>query len=240
MNILQKLKETVSSVMPIMAIVLLLGVTIAPLGWALIARFLVGGVLVIFGLTVFLLGIDVGIIPIGERSGAALAAKRNLPLLLIVAFAVGFIVTVAEPDVQVLANQVKGISPSVSKWGLILMIAAGVGLFVSLGMLRTVLSFPLNILLLISYAVVFVLAAVTPAEFQGVAFDSGGATTGPMTVPFIMHWVLAWRLSVPKQMHRARLPTMTVLVLRALHLSGRLPPCVCMALFLPILPQKPM
>ncbi|MBQ7159637.1 MAG: DUF1538 domain-containing protein [Treponema sp.] len=186
MNILQKLKETVSSVMPIMAIVLLLSVTIAPLGWALIARFLVGGVLVILGLTVFLLGIDVGIIPIGERSGAALAAKRNLPLLLIVAFAVGFIVTVAEPDVQVLANQVKGISPSVSKWGLILMIAAGVGLFVSLGMLRTVLSFPLNILLLISYAVVFVLAAVTPAEFQGVAFDSGGATTGPMTVPFIM------------------------------------------------------
>ena len=186
MNILLKLKETVSSVLPIMVVVMVLGMTIAPLTWGLIARFLVGGLLVILGLTVFLQGIDIGVIPIGERSGAALAAKRNLPLLLIVAFAIGFIVTVAEPDVQVLANQVKGISPGVSKWELILMIAAGVGFFVSLGILRTILSLPLNILLLISYGIVFVLAGLTPANFQGVAFDSGGATTGPMTVPFIM------------------------------------------------------
>ncbi|MBQ6780480.1 MAG: DUF1538 domain-containing protein [Treponema sp.] len=186
MNILQKLKETVSSVLPIMAIVMLLGVTIAPLGWGLIGRFLIGGVLVIFGLTIFLLGIDIGVIPIGERSGAALAAKRNLPLLLIAAFLIGFIVTVAEPDVQVLAGQVKNIAPGVSKWGLILMIAAGIGLFVSLGILRTVLSLPLTILLVISYAVVFILSYFTPSEFQGIAFDSGGATTGPMTVPFIM------------------------------------------------------
>ena len=186
MNLLQKLHETVFSVLPIMAVVLLLALTIAPLGAALIVRFLIGGVLVILGLTVFLLGIDIGVIPIGERSGAALAAKRNLPLLLIAAFAIGFIVTVAEPDVQVLADQVKGIAPQVSKWGLILMIAAGIGLFVALGMLRTILSLPLNVLLLVTYALVFALAFVTPATFQGVAFDSGGATTGPMTVPFIM------------------------------------------------------
>lgn len=186
MNILQKLKETISSVTPIMAIVMLLGVTIAPLGTNLISRFLFGGVLVIFGLTIFLLGIDIGVIPIGERSGAALAAKRNLPLLLGAAFLIGFIVTVAEPDVQVLAGQVKGIAPHINKWALILMIAAGIGLFVSLGILRTVLSLPLNILLVISYAVVFALAYFTPANFQGVAFDSGGATTGPMTVPFVM------------------------------------------------------
>ncbi len=186
MNILLKLKETLLSVLPIMAVVLLLGVTIAPLTWELILRFLLGGILVILGLTVFLQGIDIGVIPIGERSGAALAAKRNLVLLLTVAFVIGFIVTVAEPDVQVLANQIKGISPGVNKWGLILMIAAGVGLFVSLGILRIVLSIPLNILLLVSYVIVFVLAYFCPVDFQGVAFDSGGATTGPMTVPFIM------------------------------------------------------
>ena len=186
MNILQKLKETVSSVLPIMVVVLLLGVTIAPLGGSLIVRFLVGGVLVILGLTVFLLGIDIGVIPIGEQSGAALAAKRNLPLLLIAAFMIGFIVTVAEPDVQVLADQVRGIAPAVNKWHLILMIAAGIGLAVSLGIFRMVFSLPLNILLLIAYAIVFALAFFTPAEFQGIAFDSGGATTGPMTVPFIM------------------------------------------------------
>lgn len=186
MNILQKLKETISSVLPVMAVVLLLGLTIAPLGAALIARFLLGGTLVILGLTVFLLGIDIGIIPIGERSGAALAAKRNLPLLLFAAFAIGFIVTVAEPDVQVLADQVKGIAPQISKWGLILMIAVGIGLFVALGILRTILSLPLNLLLLLAYGLVFALAYFTPATFQGIAFDSGGATTGPMTVPFIM------------------------------------------------------
>ena len=95
-------------------------------------------------------------------------------------------ITIAEPDVQVLADQVKGVSPSVSKWGLILMIASGVGLFVSIGILRTVLSVPLRTVLIISYIAVFSLAFFTPKEFQGVAFDSGGATTGPMTVPFIM------------------------------------------------------
>ena len=186
MNIFQKFKETVSSVLPIMVMVLLLGVTLAPLHFGILSRFLFGGVLVICGLTFFLAGVDLGISPIGERSGAALTAKRSLPLLLGAAFLIGFIVTVAEPDVQVLADQVRGIAPNVSKWGLILMIAVGVGFFVALGILRTVLSIPLNILLTVAYILVFVLAFFTPPAFQGVAFDSGGATTGPMTVPFIM------------------------------------------------------
>ncbi|MBP5747895.1 MAG: DUF1538 family protein, partial [Treponema sp.] len=98
MNLLQKLKETISSVLPIMAIVLILGLTLAPLGSDLLVRFILGGVLLILGLTVFLLGVDIGILPIGERSGAALTAKRSLPLLLGVSFAIGFMVTVAEPD----------------------------------------------------------------------------------------------------------------------------------------------
>ena len=186
MNIFQKFRETVSSVLPIMIMVLILGLTVAPLDFGVMSRFVFGGILVIFGLTIFLLGVDIGILPIGERSGAALTAKRNLPLLLGAAFLIGFIVTVAEPDVQVLADQVRGVAPAVSKWGLILMIAVGVGFFVALGILRTVLSIPLNILLLISYIAVFALAFLAPPIFQGVAFDSGGATTGPMTVPFIM------------------------------------------------------
>ena len=186
MNIFAKFKETVSSVLPIMILVILLGLTIAPLSFSVMSRFVIGGILVIFGLTLFLLGVDIGILPIGERSGAALTAKRNLPLLLAASFLIGFIVTVAEPDVQVLADQVKGIAPDVSKWGLILMIAAGVGLFVALGILRTMLAIPLRIVLIASYIIVFALAFLSPATFQGVAFDAGGATTGPMTVPFIM------------------------------------------------------
>lgn len=186
MNLYLKLKETISSVAPIMLLVLILGLTIAPLGSETLIRFLVGGVIVIFGLTIFLLGVDIGILPIGERAGAALTSKRNLKLLLISAFFIGFMITIAEPDVQVLADQVKAIASDVSKWGLILFIAGGIGLFVTLGILRTVLSIPLRIVLIVSYIIVFALAFLSPETFQGVAFDSGGATTGPMTVPFIM------------------------------------------------------
>lgn len=186
MNLLLKFKETLSSVLPIMAAVVILSVTVAPLGASLIARFLLGGVLLITGLTIFLLGVDVGILPIGERSGAALTAKKNLPLLLGVAFIIGMMVTIAEPDVQVLADQIKNVSADVNRWVLIFMIAVGVGLFVMLGLLRTVLSLSLKWFLIVSYILVFALAFLCPQTFQGVAFDAGGATTGPMTVPFIM------------------------------------------------------
>ena len=186
MNMAQKFKETLTSVLPIMVIVLIAGTTFAPLGKTVIARFLSGGVLMILGLTVFLLGVDIGILPTGQRCGAALTSKRNLPLLLSVAFVIGFMVTIAEPDVQVLANQIRDVSQSVNKWLLILMIAVGVGFFVMLGLLRTILAFPLRLVLIFSYLILFILAFLSPAEFQGVAFDAGGATTGPMTVPFIL------------------------------------------------------
>ncbi len=186
MNFYLKFKETLTSVLPVMFIVVILGSTVAKLSGSVLFRFLAGGVFVIIGLTLFLLGVDIGILPMGERSGAALTAKKNLPLLLITSFFIGFIVTVAEPDVQVLANQVKGIDSSVNKWALVAMIACGVGFFVALGVLRTVMSLPLNVVLSVSYVIVFLVAFAIPAKFQGVAFDSGGATTGPMTVPFIM------------------------------------------------------
>src|SRR5574344_2307920 len=186
MKLLQKFKETLCSVLPIMVIVLLLGITVAPLGMNLTLRFIIGGVLLIFGLTIFLLGVDIGILPIGEQSGAALTSKKNLGLLLSVSFAIGFIITIAEPDVQVLADQICSVSSGINKWILVCMIAVGIGLFVMLGLLRTVTSFPLNVLLIVSYIMVFILAFLCPSEFQGVAFDAGGATTGPMTVPFIM------------------------------------------------------
>jgi hypothetical protein len=186
MNLLEKFKETALSVIPVMGIVILLGVTVAPLEKNIIVNFLIGGILLIVGLTLFLVGVDIGILPIGERSGAALTAKRNLPLLLSVAFAIGVMVTIAEPDVQVLAVQIKGVSPEVNKWLLVFMIALGIGLFVMLGLLRTMLSWKLKYFFIISYVLVFILAFFTLKEFQGVAFDAGGATTGPMTVPFIL------------------------------------------------------
>ncbi|MDR1785501.1 MAG: DUF1538 domain-containing protein [Spirochaetaceae bacterium] len=186
MNLLEKLKETVMSVAPIMVIVLILGLTAAPIGGALIAQFLIGGVLLIGGLTVFLLGVELGTQPIGEEVGAALTRRRNLPLLLVVAFVTGFFVTVAEPDVEVLADQLWNVNRGVNKDMLVVMIALGVGLLVSVGLLRTVLKLPYNVILIVLYGVTFALAAKAPGEFLAVGFDAGGATTGPMTVPFIM------------------------------------------------------
>ena len=186
MNFYAKLKETVFSVAPVMGLVLLIGSTVAPLGGDMLLRFFLGGLMVIAGLAVFLTGVDIGILPVGERSGASLTSRRNLPLLLCAAFVIGFIITIAEPDVQVLAEQVREINPSISKWGLVFSIALGVGFFVSLGILRTILSIPLKYILIVSYLIVFAAAWFAPDSLQGVAFDSGGATTGPMTVPFIL------------------------------------------------------
>lgn len=186
MNFFQKLRETISSVLPIMIIVLVLGMTVVPLETGIMVRFIIGGVVLIFGLTVFLAGVDLGILPVGERCGAALTAKRNLALLLGISFLIGVMVTIAEPDVQVLADQIKNVSASVNKWGLVMMIAFGIGLFVVIGLLRTMLALKLKYVLIVAYIGVFALAFLCPREFQGVAFDAGGATTGPMTVPFIM------------------------------------------------------
>lgn len=186
MNIVVKLKETCISVVPIMAIVLLLNFTIAPVGAGNLARFLVGSLLVIIGFTLFQVGADLGISPIGQKVGASLTAKRSLPLLIGSAFAIGFFITVAEPDVQVLATQVAGVNPAVTKLPFVMMIAFGVGFFIVMGLLRSVFNISYRWLLIIFYGIVFVCAWITDPAFVAIGFDAGGATTGPMTVPFII------------------------------------------------------
>lgn len=186
MNILSKLKETAVSVLPVMAIVLFLGFTFVPLDKFMLARFVIGGLLLIVGLTIFLLGVDLGIQPMGERCGAELTKKRSLVLLLLVAFIIGFIVTAAEPDIQVFGDQVRGIFPVVNKLTITFVIAGGVGLFIMLGLLRTVLNLSIKWTFFLAYVLLFAVSFFTPDSFIGIAFDSGGATTGPMTVPFIM------------------------------------------------------
>ena len=186
MNILHKFKETAISVLPVMAIVFLLGLTVVPLKPLMLLQFFISGILLIIGLTVFLLGVDLGIQPMGERSGAALTKRKSLPLLLITAFVIGFVVTAAEPDIQVFGDQVRTIFPFVNKLAFTFVIAGGVGIFIMLGLLRTVTNISLKWTLFISYTVLFVVAFFAPSSFIAIGFDSGGATTGPMTVPFIM------------------------------------------------------
>lgn len=185
MLFLEKFKESLISVIPIMGLVLLLHLTVAPLGPAL-PQFLIGGVLLILGLSIFLVGTEVGVLPVGQKTGAALTSRRNLSLMLVVGFLVGFFITVAEPDVWVLAAQVAGVAPDIQSVMLVSMIAVGVGFFVAVAMGRIILQVPLRLLLLVFYLLVFICAVATEPAFVGIGFDAGGATTGPMTVPFIM------------------------------------------------------
>jgi len=185
MQALEKIKEAFISVVPIMGVVWLLHMTIAPIGDSL-APFLAGGILLALGLGIFLLGAEISLVPIGQKSGAALTSRRSLPLLLVAGLAIGFFTTVAEPDVQVLAAHVTAVAPAISPAVLVFMIAIGVGLLVAVAIARSVLRASLKMMLAVLYLLVFGCACLTEPSFLGIAFDAGGATTGPMTVPFIM------------------------------------------------------
>ncbi len=185
-NFYEKFRESAVSVVPVMAIVLILNFTIAPLDEGQIPQFLAGGLMLIVGLGIFLVGADIGMVPFGQKVGSSLTYLRKLGPMLLAGLAIGFAITVAEPDVQVLATQVNGVIPSIDKTSLLAAIALGVGLFVLLGILRSVLKLSLRKLLIFFYGLVFIACAFVEPTFVGIAFDSGGATTGPVTVPFIM------------------------------------------------------
>lgn len=181
-KLLEKIKESLTSVMPITVIVLILHVTIAPLTAGTLAMFIVGALMLILGMGLFTLGADIAMMPMGERIGSQLTQSRKLVLLVVVCFLLGVMITVAEPDLQVLARQV----PSVPDMVIIGAVALGVGLFLMVALLRIVFQIKLSHLLVVFYGIIFALAAFTSEDFLAVAFDSGGVTTGPITVPFIM------------------------------------------------------
>ena len=178
----EKLQESLAAVLPILAIVLILSFTIAPLPTSVLMAFLFGAVLLVVGMMFFSLGAELAMSPMGERVGACITKTRRVGIMLTLGFLLGFLITISEPDLQVLANQVQAVPNMV----LIVTVAVGVGLFLCFAMLRMLLSVPLNTMLVGFYIVVFVLAMFVPKDFLAVAFDSGGVTTGPMTVPFIM------------------------------------------------------
>ncbi len=181
-----KLKENVVAVVPIILIVLILHWTIAPLSTAMLTGYLFGGLLLILGLTIFLMGADVGVLPMGEFIGANLSTKQRFPILLLYVAIIGFSITMAEPDLQVMAKQAASVNPDIGQQLLVTSVAIGAGLFVVFGLMRIVLGFSLKTLLFICYALIFILAQFTSPYFVPMGFDSGGVTTGPMTVPFIM------------------------------------------------------
>ncbi len=177
-----KITESLLAVMPITGIVLVLCVTIAPIPLSPFLLFVFGAVLLTVGMGLFTLGAEMSMMIIGERVGWRLTQNKSLVSVGVLCFIIGVIITIAEPDLQVLAEQLPTLPNSV----LILAVAAGVGVFLVLAFLRAFLGWKLRRMLLLFYPLIIILAFFVPDDFVAVAFDSGGVTTGPITVPFIM------------------------------------------------------
>ncbi len=183
----QTFKEVLSSIVPMTVLILCIGLVLAPFTADMMISFAGGAVMMIAGLTLFLFGAEWSMLEVGTRVGSFIVRKRSLVLLICLGFLVGTFITLAEPSVQVLAEQIQTVSSGkVSGLLLLTVVSGGVGFFLVFALLRIVFQWKLISILLVGYIVVFILALFTAPEFVPVAFDSGGVTTGPMTVPFIL------------------------------------------------------
>ncbi|WP_187615287.1 DUF1538 domain-containing protein [Treponema phagedenis] len=186
MNVRESIKSTAISVLPICVIVLLLHVTVTPLPASEAIAFTVGSALVILGLGLFLLGMNLAIMPVGSFLGAALTRTRKIFFILGAGAVVGFIITVAEPNLLILARQAESVTGAITTPVMILVVAIGVALSVVIGLARSIFQISYRLIMLIMYGLAFLLAIKVHPTFVAMAFDSGGATTGPLTVPFII------------------------------------------------------
>ena len=178
----EKIRESLSAVLPITGIVLMLSIFVIPMELGSVVMFLTGALMLIVGMGFFQLGAEMAMTPLGEGVGVHISKMKKLLTVLLTGFLMGVIITVSEPDLQVLAGQV----PSVPNMVLIMTVAVGVGLFLALAIVRIRYKISLSMLLIVCYLALILVSAFVPKEFLAVAFDSGGVTTGPMTVPFIM------------------------------------------------------
>jgi len=178
----EKTLESLSAVLPVTGIVFLISIFFVPMDLGKVAMFLVGAAMLIIGMGLFQLGAEMSMTPIGEGIGVQISKTRSMVLVLLISFIMGVIITISEPDLQVLAEQV----PSIPNLILILTVAVGVGIFLAMAVARILIRLDLSILLIFLYIILLIASFFVPSEFLAVAFDSGGVTTGPMTVPFIM------------------------------------------------------
>ena len=178
----EKIRESLSAVLPITGIVLMLSIFVIPMELGSVVMFVTGALMLIVGMGFFQLGAEMAMTPLGEGVGVQISKMKKLLTVLLTGFLMGVIITVSEPDLQVLAGQV----PSVPNMVLIMTVAGGVGLFLALAIVRIRYKISLSMLLIVCYLALILVSAFVPKEFLAVAFDSGGVTTGPMTVPFIM------------------------------------------------------
>lgn len=185
--LLDKFKEVFLAVFPITLLVLILAFTITPMPAELLLRFLIGAVFIIFGLGVFLWGTELGITPIGEGASKFISRFRHPLLLGILGFLIGFFITVAEPDLLILSQQIENATGGVMKAPLIVIIVSvGVGILVDIGLFRMLMNGSIRLLFTIGYVLCFALAFLVPDVYIAMGFDASGATTGAITTPFIL------------------------------------------------------
>ena len=182
-----KLKEVIMAVLPIVGIVLLLNFTITQLDGKQLGSFLTGALLVTVGLTLFLFGVDLGISPIGRYIGGAIVKRNSLLVLTIYGLILGFLISIEEPDLHILAGQVDLVTGGMlPKLQLVVMVSIGIAVMLTLGFIRIVYNISLKLIFFILYGLVLVGGLLAPQELLAISFDSSGATTGAMTVPFIL------------------------------------------------------
>lgn len=178
----EKILESLSAVLPITGIVLLLSILLVPVKLGTMVMFITGAVLLVIGMGFFQLGAEMSMTPLGEGIGVQISKTRHIILICLIGFSMGAIITISEPDLQVLAEQV----PAIPNYFLILTVAVGVGIFLALAIVRILFQINLSTILIVLYIILIGMSLFVEKNFLAVAFDSGGVTTGPMTVPFIM------------------------------------------------------
>lgn len=185
--LLTKFKETVFSVLPIVIIVLIMHFTFTPLENDILWRFIIGSVLIIVGLTIFIMGVDTGITPIGNLLGRGMARSNKLWIVITVGLIIGIIITVAEPSLLILANQVQDVTGgNITSFSIVIFVSVGTGVMLSIGIIRIVYAIKLRLLLLAFYGLVLLLSFFSNIDFLAISFDASGATTGALAVPFIL------------------------------------------------------
>lgn len=180
-SFIKSFKETTYSIIPICIIVVILS-SIFNLGSSVIAPFIISSFFLIIGISLFTFGADISMMIIGEKLGSKLIESKKTGLILTISLILGFIITLAEPDLKVLADQISSI-PSKT---LILFVSIGVGIFLMLAVLKILFKLSLRAILAICYTLTFILMFASPAGIIPIAFDSSGVTTGPISVPFIL------------------------------------------------------
>lgn len=178
----EKIAASTKTILPIALIVMLLSVTILPMSVGNMLVFIVGACFLVLGMSLFDVGAEMSMQRLGAKVGSRVASTGKLWIIAFISFLIGIMVTVSEPDLAILAGQVADIENML----LILTVSVGVGVFLMIAVLRIFFKVPLIPILIVFYVTTFVISFFLPESFRPLAFDSGGVTTGPMTVPFIM------------------------------------------------------